>query len=99
MGILKEIPFELVRLSTLPESEWVGKTVLHPFEQTGKTPTWHDDETGELLFDLGIVFGVTPDPDFNAYGNMRCTFFCDNGSCLFYSPENLWVPVISKSGR
>ncbi len=38
--MINDPPFELVQLSTLPETSWKGRAVFHPLEQRGTTAMW-----------------------------------------------------------
>lgn len=100
----KELPFEVVCLESLPQEIWVGRTVLHPMEQTASGPVWNtddyphrdpDDPPNALAFDLGIVLEVFEHPD--ALGGLRCRFLTENGGSLHYGPDNLWVPLLGGS--
>ena len=51
-------PFDLILLSTLPESEWRGRAVFHPMEQRGvdgvNTAFWTiTDEDREIAIEVG----------------------------------------------
>lgn len=81
------IPFELVKLSSLPQDKWVGIPVFHPQGQMGDLANWH-------RYEIGIVTEVYPDPDFS--DQLRCRFimadFHNQSDCIAYGPDNLWVP-------
>jgi hypothetical protein len=77
---------ELVQLSTLPISLWIGLPVFHPCRQQGNEPSW-------LTYDVGVILEVYPDPDFE--DEFLCRFVMSMGqhsATLHYSPSNLWVP-------
>lgn len=79
------IPLELVQLSTLPRSEWIGKGVFHPMGQMGECANWH-------RYEIGIVISVEDDPDFKDM--VRCRFLSadfGNQGTLAYQPSNLWT--------
>ena len=83
------IPLELVQLSTLPESAWLGMPIFHPHEQSDAGANWH-------RYDVGVVIEVYPDPDFE--GEKQCRFLLGDlgtGNCtLHYAPIFLWVPKV-----
>lgn len=100
-------PFDLVQLSTLPESVWRGRAVFHPHEQHGDVPTWgltEDDvaaavaagepapELGSPCYDVGVVLDWWPDEDFKDLNLTRVQFLHDSGSKLVYCSTNLWTP-------
>lgn len=87
-GFLGDLPpqlegptFELVNLSSIPRSRWVGLPVFHPLIN------W-------LRYDVGVVVEVFPDPDIQ--GEYRCRFVGSNlqgASTLHYAAAHLWVPA------
>lgn len=80
------IPFELVKLSTIPQDKWVGCPVFHPLGQMGDLANWH-------RYEMGTVIEVYPDPDF--IDLLRCRFLMaeyEHQGTLAYGPDNLWVP-------
>jgi len=79
---------DLVQLSTLPQDTWVGLPVFHPCGQQGTNANW-------LVYDVGVVLEVYPDPDFA--DELQCRFITSMGgrnSTLRYHPSNLWVPRV-----
>jgi hypothetical protein len=102
--VKKALPFEVACLESFPQAQWVGKTVLHPMEQTASGPAWNTDDyahkdpdnlPNDLVFDLGIVLEVFEHPD--SLGGLRCRFLTEHGSSLHYGPDNLWVPILGGS--
>ena len=92
-------PFDLVQLSSIPQKYWSGLPVFHPNEQVGATPKWLADEhsglpIGSPCFDVGVVVRWETDPDFSEREIIRVYFIGTNGSMLYYSASNLWVPRI-----
>ena len=95
--------FNLVQLSTLPESEWRGRAVFHPREQRGTEAFWkataedwadaladgHDAPDPDVAYDVGVVLDWEPDPDFPEY--IRVRFMTGFGTSLRYGSWNLWV--------
>jgi hypothetical protein len=87
-GFLGDLPphlagptLELVNLSSIPRSGWVGLPVFHPLIN------W-------LRYDVGVVVEVFADPDIE--GEYRCRFVCSNPqgtSTLQYAAAHLWVPA------
>jgi len=81
------LPFEVVKLSTVPQHLWVGMPVFHPFGQMGDLANW-------FRYDIGVVTEVFPDPDFHEV--IRCRFIMSGlgsgAGSLQYGSENLWVP-------
>lgn len=73
-------PFDLVQLSTLPESVWLGRAVFHPMEQRGDEAIWTitpedradaiaagdpiSDDEWDTVYDVGVVTEWAPDPLF-----------------------------------
>ena len=81
---------DVVQLSILPPTTWVGLPVFHPCSQEetqeGTLCNW-------LLYDVGVVINIFPDPDFP--DEFLCQFVYSVGSIngtLQYQPSNLWVP-------
>lgn len=102
-------PFDLVQLSTIPESQWRGLAVFHPMEQRGDVPTWvitaEDREDAiaighpipddeTVAYDVGVVMDWEPDPHFADLGVIRVRFLMSMGSTLRYASTNLWVPRV-----
>ena len=98
-------PFDLVQLSTIPESKWRGLPVFHPMEQRGDVPIW--EITDEDRADAIAVGDPIPDDEKVAYdvgvvldwehaehdpGSPRVRFLMSMGSTLRYGSYNLWVP-------
>lgn len=70
-------PFDLVQLSTLPESAWLGRAVFHPMEQRGDEAIWTitpedradaiaagepiSDDEWDTVYDVGVVTEWAPD--------------------------------------
>lgn len=101
-------PFDLIQLSTLPESEWRGRAVFHPMEQRGDVASWtltDEDrafalEEGEpvpewdTVYDVGVVVEWGEDPNFaDIPGSKRVRFVMDSGHSLHYAASNLWTPT------
>ncbi|MNL01854.1 hypothetical protein D3C87_1223390 [compost metagenome] len=84
--LLPEPVPDLVQLSTLPQDIWIGLPVFHPCSQEGTDANW-------LLYDVGVVLEVYPDPDFPS--EFQCRFVTSAGgrsTTLHYQPSNLWIP-------
>lgn len=97
-GPLPSELFDLVLLSSLPESTWRGRAVFHPCIQKGEVAGWLADDltgrrVGEECYDVGVVDRWAPDPHFADLGVIRVWFVGDSGSRLHYSASNLWTPV------
>ena len=87
--------FDLVPLSSLPESTWKGRAVFFP---GGGDAGWVADEdsgppVGTACYDVGVVERWEPDPDFADLGVVRVWFVGSMGSLLHYASTNLWTPV------
>lgn len=89
LPVLVPVPVpDLVLLSTLPQHKWIGLPVFHPCGQDGANANW-------LLYDVGVVLDVYPDPDFPS--DLQCQFVTSQigrSATLHYRPSNLWVPRI-----
>lgn len=78
-------PFELVRLTTLPQEMWLGLPVFYPMAQLGgdREPpvcNWYH-------YDVGVVAEILPGPP------LEVRFIVDDtGHGLHYAPHWLWVP-------
>ena len=73
-------PFDLIQLSTLPESEWRGRAVFHPMEQRGDEAIWTitdedrkdavavgepiPDDEWDTVYEVGVVTQWASDPLF-----------------------------------
>ncbi len=93
-------PFDLVQLSTLPESMWKGRAVFTPSMQQGTTPYWQNKDLPEIFvdpgdtepwtsYDTGVVLEWWVD---ETVGDTRVRFVGDSGSTLVYGAWNLWTP-------
>lgn len=102
-------PFDLVQLSTIPESQWRGLPVFHPMEQRGDVPVWvitdedrdialtvgHPIPDDEMVaYDVGIVLDWEPDPLFADLGVVRVRFLMCMGRTLRHASSNLWTPRV-----
>jgi hypothetical protein len=106
VSVKMRLPFRVVRLSTLPREEWVGKTALRPVGERGGEPIWNTDDLeyrdrvgwpNSLALSLGIVFEALPDG--GSVGGYRCRLLTERG-VMVSSPHALWVPVQAPgSGR
>jgi hypothetical protein len=72
MSKIEGMPFDLVQLSELPPSKWIGRAVFHPALQAGGVPYWvpaeypapyrDEDDTSTLPeFDVGVVLSFERD--------------------------------------
>lgn len=98
-------PFDLVQLSTLPESEWRGRAVFHPMQQRGDVAFWTlTDEDREdaiavgepiledawdTVYDVGVVVEWGGNTDPKW---KRVRFVTGSGHSLQYAAWNLWTP-------
>ena len=77
---------DLVSLTTIASDKWIGLPVFHPLSHEGDRPNW-------LLYDVGVIVEVNPDPDFE--GEVQCRFVLGDGTAtLHYRPAYLWVPRV-----
>ena len=87
LPVLLPVPVpELVQLSTLSVDIWEGLPVFHPCGQDEFHTNW-------LLYDVGVVLEVYPDPDIS--DELKCRFVASMGGdsvTFHYHPANLWVP-------
>ena len=101
-------PFDLVQLSTLPESEWRGRAVFHPMQQRGDVAFWTftdedreeaiadgdpiPDDAWDTVYDVGVVVEWYGDPHSTHHGMRRVRFVMASGHSLQYAAWNLWTP-------
>ena len=98
-------PFDLVQLSTIPESKWRGLPVFHPMEQLGDVAIWEITEEDRadavavgdpipdhesVAYDVGVVLDWEPHAIWPNYTSVR--FLMSMGTTLRYGSYNLWVP-------
>lgn len=97
---------ELVQLSVLPQERWMGRGVIHPSFQMGKTPYWRledappphyipGEDEGGFDFDVGIVVSFEPSDwrgSKEELGSWDVRFMLNGGGSLCYAAWNLWTP-------
>jgi len=97
--VLPAPPPDLVPLSTVPETRWVGLTVWHPICQVGEVAYWRPDDVPVALrvpsdegdarwwYDVGVVTEVEADHE---WGRPEVSFRTASG-VLRYGAYALWV--------